>query len=287
MPQENRPPIPQDIKREVRQRCGFGCVICGLPLYEYEHMLEWAEVERHVAEEITLLCRQHHGEKTNGLLPIDDVQEANRNPYNFRSGVSRNLFLRYSGNDVQLALSNSTFRFNNLPENAFFAPLVVDGMAIVGFRVESERLLLHFSAFNEFNSPILQIVDNELVYRTDQWDIEWVGQKLTIREGHRKILIQLVFEPPNIIRIAKGRILFNGIEILIGSDYIFCSNNSCFLSSINTVNCAIGLAIGDPTPQGGAGIVFSGIPRYGFDRKEARKFLRKSKNEMRARKSLN
>lgn len=279
MPQENRPPIPLEIK--VRQRCGFGCVICGLPLYEYEHMLEWAEVQRHVAEEITLLCRQHHGEKTNGLLPIEAVQEANRNPYNLRSGVSKNIFLHYSGNDVQLALSNSTFSFNGLPENAFFAPFVVDGLAVVGFRVESGRaLLLQFIAFNELNVPILQIVDNELVYRTEQWDIEWVGQKLTIREGHRKILLQLVFEPPNIIRIAKGRILLNGIEILIGSDYIFCSNNSCFFSSISTVNCSVGLAIGDPTPQGGAGMVFSGIPRYGFDRKDARKFLRKSRKEM-------
>lgn len=281
MPQENRPPIPPEIKREVRQRCGFGCVICGLPLYEYEHMLEWAEVQRHEAEEITLLCRQHHGEKTNGLLPKETVLEANKNPYNLRAGVSKNLFLHYSGNDVQLALSNSTFSFNGLSDNSFFAPLVVDGLAVVGFRVESGRLLLQFLAFNELNVPILQIVDNELVYRTEQWDIEWVGQKLTIREGHRKILLQLVFEPPNIIRITKGRILLNGIEILIGSDYIFCSNNSCFFSSISTINCAVGLAIGDPTPQAGAGMVFSGIRRYGFDRKEARKFLRKSRNEMR------
>ena len=77
-----RPPIPQELKREIRQRCGFGCVICGMPLYEYEHMLEWAEVQRHVAGEITLLCRQHHGEKTNGLLPKEVVVASNQNPYN-------------------------------------------------------------------------------------------------------------------------------------------------------------------------------------------------------------
>ncbi|WP_198036130.1 hypothetical protein [Salegentibacter sp. T436] len=61
--------IPLPIQREVRQRCGFGCVICGLPLYEYEHMEEWAKVKRHDAEEITLLCDRHHREKTAGLLP--------------------------------------------------------------------------------------------------------------------------------------------------------------------------------------------------------------------------
>jgi hypothetical protein len=55
--------IPFPIKRKIRQRCGFGCVICGLPLYEYEHLLGFAKVKRHVEKEITLLCDQHHREK--------------------------------------------------------------------------------------------------------------------------------------------------------------------------------------------------------------------------------
>lgn len=281
MTKEQRPQIPPEIKREVRQRCGFGCVICGMPLYEYEHMLEWAEVKRHVADEITLLCRQHHGEKTNGLLPKEVVLAANQNPYNLQTGVSKNHFLHYSGSFVRLTLANSHFDFENLPENTFFAPLVVDGVAIVGFRIENNRLLLQFIAFDERNVPIIQIVDNELVYSTSSWDVEWVRQKLTIREGHRKILLQLIFEPPNVIKIVKGRILLNGLELLIGNDYIFCSNNSGFLSSISTKNCPVGLAVGDPKPNCGAGFVISGIPRYGFDRKEARKFLRKSRNETR------
>ncbi|MGU5889575.1 hypothetical protein, partial [Aeromonas hydrophila] len=81
--------IPLPIQREVRQRCGFGCVICGMPLYEYEHMEEWANVKRHVAEEITLLCDQHHREKTGGLLPKEVVRDANKNPFNLRKGVSQ------------------------------------------------------------------------------------------------------------------------------------------------------------------------------------------------------
>jgi hypothetical protein len=83
--------IPLSIQHEVRRRCGYGCVICGIPLYEYEHMLGWANVQRHVAEEITLLCDQHHRESTGGLLPIEAVREANSNPFNLRAGVSKTL----------------------------------------------------------------------------------------------------------------------------------------------------------------------------------------------------
>lgn len=81
--------IPRPIQREVRQRCGFGCVICGTPLYEYEHMEEWAEVKRHVAEEITLLCDKHHKEKTNGWLPKEDVRKANLTLSTFVQGYLR------------------------------------------------------------------------------------------------------------------------------------------------------------------------------------------------------
>lgn len=50
--------IPAQIKHSVRQRCGFGCVICGSPIYEYDHMLGFAEVDRHVASK-SHCCASH------------------------------------------------------------------------------------------------------------------------------------------------------------------------------------------------------------------------------------
>jgi hypothetical protein len=276
-----RPPIPQELKREIRQRCGFGCVICGMPLYEYEHMLEWAEVQRHVAGEITLLCRQHHGEKTNGLLPKEVVVASNRNPYNKQTGTSKQHLLHYSGQMVRLRAADSYFEYRDLSDGAFFAPLVIDGLPLVAFRIDQDELLLNFIAFNELNKAIIQIVDNELIYDTNQWDIEWVAQTLTIREGRGRILLELVFSPPSEIYIRKGRLLRNGIELLVGPNYLFNTNNSIFIGAIATVNCPVGFAIGDPTPNVGAGIVISGISRYKFDRKQARQYLRRCLSERR------
>lgn len=277
----NRPHIPYEIKRAVRQRCGFGCVICGFPLYEYEHMEEWAVVQRHHEDEITLLCRMHHGMKTNGLLPIEDVKSANTNPYNKKVGVSKNVLMSYSGHDVSFYLGTSQFKFHGLQDDSFFAPLVVDGLPIVGFRIEQGKLLLNFVAFDESNKLILQIADNELQYDTTQWDIEWIAQSLTIREKKGKVLLQLKFEPPGIIRFVKGRVLINGIEFLVGKDYFFNTNTQTFFGNINTTNCGVGFAIGYPIPNCGVGFAFPEINRYLFDRKEARSFLRKSLNEHR------
>src|SRR4051794_32123878 len=81
-----RPWMPADIKRAVRQRCGYGCVRCGLPLYDYDHLEGYANLPRHVASELTLLCPNCHDQKTKGLLPNEAVRRANDDPLNRRTG---------------------------------------------------------------------------------------------------------------------------------------------------------------------------------------------------------
>jgi hypothetical protein len=74
---ENRPKIPEDIKRIVRARCGYGCVMCGAQPYDYDHIEEYEIVKCHEANNLTLLCKHHHGEqftesrgRTRKLRPI-------------------------------------------------------------------------------------------------------------------------------------------------------------------------------------------------------------------------
>lgn len=51
--------VPSDVRRIVRQRCGFGCVICGLSLYDYEHFAPYfKDAKSHDPDGITLLCMQ-------------------------------------------------------------------------------------------------------------------------------------------------------------------------------------------------------------------------------------
>src|SRR5687767_3922130 len=115
-PQSALRDIPDPVQRSVRQRCGFGCVVCGLPFYHYEHMLGFANVHRHAAEEITLLCHRHHGERTNGLLPIEAVRAADADPYNRRAGVSKPYDLHYGGDTCVVSIGGNTFSMANLDQ---------------------------------------------------------------------------------------------------------------------------------------------------------------------------
>lgn len=268
--------IPLDIQREVRQRCGFGCVICGMPLYEYEHMEEWAEVKRHIADEITLLCDQHHREKTGGLLPKDSVREANKHPYNLREGVSKKYNLHFSGKEAKVEIGGNSFTCQDQGYGTSIVPISVDGTPLIGVILADGHLLLNLVVFDEFNIPILHIKNNQLFYSTSPWDIQLVGKKLTIREGHRKILFEIEFYPPDKIVINRGRFLRNGVEILVRPSNILITNNSCLLVGNHVHNCHGGLIVGHHESPINGFMSIAQIPRYLGDNKEALKFARES-----------
>ncbi len=271
--------IPLPIQREVRQRCGFGCVICGLPLYEYDHVEGWADVKCHIAEEITLLCDQHHKEKTNGLLLLVDVKKANTNPYNLREGVSKPFNLHFSGEDAEVIIGSNTFSSKYQGYGTILVPISVDGIPLIGFILGDDHLLLNLVIFDEFNKRVIHIKNNQLYYSTDPWDIQLVGTTLTVREAHRKILIEIEFNPPNKVIINRGRFLCNGVEILVRPTNILIVNNATILKDCGATNVAGGLIIGHHDQPLGGFMALPEIPRYLGDKTEALRFERECFND--------
>jgi hypothetical protein len=264
--------IPDPIKRAVRQRCGFGCVICGLPLYEYEHMLGWANVQRHVPEEITLLCDRHHREKTNGLLPVQVVKEADANPFNLRRGVSSPYYLHYSGDAVYFQLSNSiignpfTQRDDLGNTWSYCTAISIDDVPILQYSRFNQELFLTVQLFDEFNEIALQIQENQLTYKTDSWDIEFTGRRLLLREAQRKILLDISFNAPDLVIVNRGRLLLNGIELLVTpQSFMFGQIKLEHLTIMQELGIAIGAKYGR---RQGAAFTFDNISRYKYSTPE-------------------
>jgi len=245
-----------------------------MPLYEYEHMSEWAQVHRHVADEITLLCDQHHREKTGGLLPKELVQKANANPFNLREGVSKPYNLHFSGNQAEIFIGGNSFTCEDQGYGTVMVPISIDGVALIGLILGDGHLLLNVVAFDEFNSPVLHIKNNQLFYSTSPWDIQLVSTTLTIREAHRKILLELEFSPPNKVIVTRGRFLRNGIEVLVRPENILITNNATYISGCHAHNCYGGLILGHHEQQMSGFMAINGIPRYLGDRSAALLFER-------------
>lgn len=263
-----RPPIPDPIKREVRQRCGFGCVICGLPLYTYEHMLGYANLkdrapqDRHIAEELTLLCDLHQRESTNKLLARDQIMRANKKPYNLLKGISSPYLLHYGGPNCAVDIGANVFPFEDKGGGTELIALAIDDDPLISFKLEDGHWLLNLNAFDKNDNLVLRIVDNELVYSIAPWDIEFVGHNLIIREALGKILVDLSFEPPSLIKLQRGHFLHNGIEIEIGQNGLEIVNNHISFENCNTSDHSHGFLFGNKIKPNNWAVWIAVVPRY-------------------------
>ncbi|GJL70621.1 MAG: hypothetical protein NPIRA06_32560 [Nitrospirales bacterium] len=243
-------------------------------------MEEWAKVKRHVADEITLLCDQHHREKTAGLLPKEVMRGANADPYNLREGVSKPYNLHFSGKTAEIEIGGNSFTCEDKGYGTVLVPISVDGGPLLGLIMADGHLLLNLVIYDEFNAQVLQIKNNQLFYSTEPWDIQLIGTKLTVREAHRKILIEIDFQPPHKVVINRGRFLRNGVEILVRPKNILITNTRSVIAGNHAHNCFGGLIIGHHENQISGILVLDGIPRYLGDRTEALKFERETMAEI-------
>ncbi|MCZ6611158.1 MAG: HNH endonuclease signature motif containing protein [Planctomycetota bacterium] len=242
-----RPPIPMPVQREIRQRCGFGCVVCGCPLYEYHHMVRYDESKPHVADEITLLCDRHHKESTNLLLTVGQITAANANPSNVENGISSPYALHFEGDACTCVIGQNRFTsaLRDVNNVAILIPISIDDTDLLYFTIDPEgNLFLDATILDECNSPLLIIVENRLAYRTQTWDIDFRGSTLTVREAARKIFFEITFEPPSQITISRARLLCNGVELLVRKGHIFVVNSGTLYVGNSFENCPAGIIIG-------------------------------------------
>lgn len=245
----DRPPVPDPIKRDVRRRCGFGCVICGLPIYEYDHMTPYSEVGKHEASNLTLLCPDHHSQKTRGLLAESAVRTADASPANRAAGASRPMAVMGGTQQIAVELGSNLF----VSPGGSFAPLVVDGVVLLGVEIQDGQALLHALFFDEYNEPVLQVVASEVVYSVDTWDVEFSGQVLTLRSAPRQIQLRMRFDPQGKLTIDRAELYCNGVRILVDGHSVVAGQQVTM--SGNMFQTPIGLAIGwAPPGSPGAGI---------------------------------
>lgn len=240
--------IPQPIRREVRKRCGFGCVICGSPIYHYDHMMDWAIYKRHRADEITLLCPTHHQEKNSGLLSLQTIKKHNEKPVNKSALFSPKWKINYE-QEIRSVIGGMVFNpikpAQNLTEEFFSIFIQIGHQPIIWFDVEEGNLLLNVFIYQN-NQPILLIKNNELVYMTELWDVEFVGRTLSIREGHRRIVVKITFDVnANEVRFESGNLTLYGRELKIREDYMELKTGSSRLkfSGGSMTNVKVGFQI--------------------------------------------
>ncbi|MCZ2526012.1 HNH endonuclease [Streptomyces sp. NPDC059506] len=223
-----RSPIPEGTKRVVRRRCGFGCVLCGAPIYQYDHMHDWALGGADDAENLTLLCASHHEEKTKKLIPLEKVRRANKDPFNRSRESSPAHILHYFGDSFEVILGSLRFT-QKLDAEGACKLVSINSETLLKLRLEEGNLLITLKLYDVRGEPLVTIIDNELTYKMASWDVEFIGRALTIREGKKKIQARLAFGPPRLLNLQRGLFVHRGLRVEVTPDGVRVPNHGISL----------------------------------------------------------
>jgi hypothetical protein len=199
--------VPAGVRREVRQRCGFGCVLCGLGIYGYEHFdPDFKDAREHRAEGLTLLCMQCNQKRRRNHLSVETVRAANAGPKCLEQGFA-----------------NDSFDFGQEPIEVKFAGVTFTGcehliaigdtplLSVSGPEGPRQAYRLSGRFHNAAGDSILTIDDNVWQGNGDNWDIECSGPRITIRNKPGDTALVLKSEPPTSLVVERLDMYFDGV----------------------------------------------------------------------------
>lgn len=201
--------VPSHIKRAIRQRCGFGCVLCGLAFYDYEHFNpDFVDAREHNPEGMTLLCPNCNQKRARGRLSAASVADANANPRCLQQGFANESF-DFGGEPIEVKFAGSSYYncrhiivINDLPILTVAPPLN-----------PGEPVRLSGVFVNDQGRVTLRIIDNRFLVNTNNWDVECVGPQIKIRDGIGEIALHIEMAPPNGIAIRRIEMRFQGVHL--------------------------------------------------------------------------
>jgi hypothetical protein len=250
--------IPSDVKQQVRKRCGFGCVVCGLGIYEYEHFNpDFKYAKNHDSNGIMLLCPNHHAKKTKGSFSVESLKIFNNAPRALRQGFINEKFDLRTNNPI-IRIGNCLFEKTPILIQIINEPI----LSILPGEDEDEPYLLSANLRDKNGNLILGIDRNEWLIPTDQWDCKIEGNKIEIRSAPRNIELVIRQEPPNTLIIERLQMMHKQSQIIAhegkGIRILSSTKVEVLVDKVLLKNTGIGLIIDE---EGNIGIAAN--PEYG------------------------
>jgi len=240
--------IPAETKLLIRQKSKFGCVICRLAIFTYEHINPvFVEAKEHDAENMCILCPNHQADATSGVLPKIEIAKAYKRVQADTNTIepSRNGFFDLFGSKTIIQIGASLF-------TGFTSIINVDGNNFLSFKKNTDTgsgFQISGKFLDDTGNELFRIENNEWVGNSKNWDINIVGTKLTIRRQKGDILFSVKKYPdlnkidithlnmwalPFHIKTEKDKLLV-GQHDLHNKQYVYYGLNGSYLGG----DCAL------------------------------------------------
>lgn len=208
--------IPSRAAKAVREACGFGCVICGNAIYDYDHFdPPFAEATEHRPEGIALLCGNCHTKKSRGRLSPETVKNARLYPFCRREG--------FAWDQLDIGTRIPEIQIGTLTCHQVQTVIRMYGEDILTVRPpEAEGAPFRITALlrDLDGAPIFQVENNEVRINAGSYDVEMRGASCTIRRRPGEIMLKIIVTPRRSILIERIEMGYRGwiISGKIGAD---------------------------------------------------------------------
>jgi len=246
--------VPAEIQRQVRQHCGFGCVVCGNAFYQYEHVdPEFTDAHEHDPTRIALLCGGCHDRVTRGALSKETVKAHLQNPKCRQTGFSFGPF-DIGPNAPEIVVGSFRGRMTR-------SLISIDGESILAisppevsggpFRIDADLRDIE-------GGQILAIESNCWRVPTTNWDVEVVGSRISVRCAPRNIALVLRTEPPERLFIERLEMNHRGTTVRCreGEFIEITTPNGTVMRTGSVVadNCLVGVQVNGDSVALGVGM---------------------------------
>ena len=232
---KSRPAISEKVKREIRQKCGFGCIFCGDLIVQYDHYdppyedaIKLYPDNPHRPEGMTLLCPGCHAKKN--TKSSESFNNAVLNPFNIKRGVSigKDLIDLKDPVKVQIGRIFFTASIGKLFE--------IDGVDILRITpaTNDDPVFININFQDESGSNLI-IENNEIIAGIDNWDIVSTihddgGCSIIIRRKLRDIFLGIKIKPDHDVIVENLNLITHNWHIKTKSD------GGLYINSLTHVN---------------------------------------------------
>ena len=200
--------IPEGVKRAVRSRCGFRCIMCVCAIAEYHHFApEYRDALEHKAEGITFVCPTCHKRAGAGIIGQERLEQANTYPKCKQQNFTKDFF--YPG------ISMVPVRMGTSKAHSGSVILFEDEL-ILGFRSPvnvGEPLDFTARLSDKRGNEMLRIEGNEWQAGSEKYDIVVEGSRLTIWEKPGEIILEMNLSSESEVAITRLKMHYRGFSI--------------------------------------------------------------------------
>lgn len=208
--------IPEQVKKIIRKNSGYGCVVCGCAIVEYEHVdPEFKNARSHNASRMALLCPLCHGKVTKGIFSKDKIKKHMKNPWAYQNGMSYD--------DLELPVEKEPkIIIGNTALNSKESFLTINNKKIIYLNepeAHGAPYRLNATFYNYDGKAVARICNNQFQNILGMTDIVCQGPKVVIKDIiYSKTLLEVTRKGNENLELNQLHINYEGVRVTVHND---------------------------------------------------------------------